>query len=153
MNNYEINEDTYAVIAENIGKTKIIEKGYDLSIENDAYQIMDESCKYYGSSYVGRIDAAKKILNCSYKLPILVEESSVLVFFPIKSSLLNDCCWINLNSIDNIEKVENKSLITFKNGKKILFDISKLSLENQIYRSSKLESIIFKRLNAKKKDN
>ena len=152
MINYEINEDTYAVISESIGKTKIIEKDYDITIDDDAYKVMDDSCKYYGSSYVGRIEATKSILNCSYKLPILVEESSVLIFFPTKSSLLDDCCWININSISNIEKVDNKSLITFKNGKKMLFDISKLSIENQIYRSSKLESTIFKRLNAKKRD-
>ena len=152
MKNYEINEETYAVIAEDLGKTKIIEKDYEYDIENDAYKIMDESCKYYGSSYKGRLEAAKSLLNCSYKLPIIVEESSVLIFFPIKSSLLDDCCWINLNSIQNIEKVDNKSQITFKNGKKVIFDISKLSLENQIYRSTKLESIIFKRINAKKRD-
>ena len=152
MDNYEINEETYAIISEDLGKTKVIEKEYEYSINKDAYKVMDESCKYYGSSYKGRIEAAKELLNCSYKLPIIVEESSVLIFFPIKSSLLDDCCWINLNSIKNIEKVDNKSKITFKNGKEILFEISKLSLENQIYRSSKLESIIFKRINAKKRD-
>ena len=152
MNNYEINEETYAIISKDIGKTTVIEKEHDYTIDNDAYKVMDESCKYYGSSYKGRLEAAKALLNCSYKLPILVEESSVLIFFPIKSSLLDDCCWINLNSIYNIEKVDNKSQITFKNGRKMIFDISKLSLENQIYRSTRLESIIFKRINAKKRD-
>ena len=39
-----------------------------------------------------------------------------------------------------------------KNGKEVILDVSKLSLENQIYRSSKLEAIIFKRINAKKRD-
>lgn len=152
MKEYEINEETYAVIAQDLGKTKIIEEKHEYDVEKDAYEVMDDSCKYYGSSYKGRLEAAKTILDCSYKLPILVEESSVLIFFPIKSSLLDDCCWINLNSIRNIEKVENKSKITFKNGKEVIFDISKLSLENQIYRSSKLESIIFRRINAKKGD-
>lgn len=149
MDNYEINEDTYAVISNQLGKTTIIEKNNDYTINNDAYNVMDENCKYYGSSYKGRLEAAKIILNCSYKLPILVEESSVLIFFPIKSSLLDDCCWINLNSIQNIEKIGNKSQVTFKNGKKMIFDVSKLSLENQIYRSSKLESIIFRRIKNK----
>jgi competence protein ComK len=152
MNNYEINEETYAVIAQNLGKTRIIEKDCEYEVIKDAYKVMDESCKYYGSSYKGRLEAAKELLNCSYKLPIIVEESSVLIFFPIKSSLLDDCCWINPNSIKSIEKLDNKSKITFKNGKELVFDISKLSLENQIYRSSKLESIIFKRINAKKRD-
>lgn len=152
MNNYEINEETYAIISKDIGKTTVIEKDNDYTIDNDAYKVMDESCKYYGSSYKGRLEAAKVLLDCSYKLPILVEESSVLIFFPIKSSLLDDCCWINLNSINSVEKIGNKSQITFKNGKKMVFDISKLSLDNQIYRSTKLESIIFKRINAKKRD-
>lgn len=152
MIDYEINEDTYAVISTEVGKTKIIEKNYEITIDGDAYKVMDDSCKYYGSSYMGRVEGAKKILNCSYKLPILVEESSVLVFFPTKSSLLDDCCWINLNSIRNIEKVDNKTKITFKNKKEMIFNVSKLSIENQIYKSSKLESTIFKRINDKKRD-
>lgn len=150
MENYEINEDTYAVIANSVGNSKVIEKECEYTVNNDAYKIMDESCQYYGSSYKGRLQAAKKILNCSYKLPILVEESSCLIFFPIKSSLADDCCWINLNSIKNVEKDGNGTKITFQNGQSITFDVSKLSLENQIYRSSRLESLIKKRINAKK---
>ena len=152
MKSYEINDDTYAIISTNQYKTKIIEKEYEYDINENAYKVMDDSCKYYGSSYKGRLEAAKKILDCSYKLPILVEESSALIFFPIKSSLLEDCCWININSIENIEKVDNKTKITFKNNQEIVFDISKLSLENQIYRSSRLESIIFRRINTKKRE-
>ena len=152
MNEYEINDETYAVISERFGRTKIIEKDNEYKVEKDAYKIMDDGCKYYGSSYKGRLEAAKEILECSYKLPILVEESSALIFFPIKSSLLDDCCWINLNSIKFIEKVDNKTKITFKNNKEEVFDISKLSLENQIYRSSRLESVIIKRIQSKKRD-
>lgn len=151
MEIYEIYEDTYAVLSEQLGKTKIIEKEGEYLVENDAYNVMDESCKYYGSSYKGRIKAAKTILNCSYKLPVLVEESSCLIFFPIKSSLLDDCCWINLNSIKKIEKINNKSKIIFINNRELILNISKLSLENQIYRSTMLESIITKRKNAKKR--
>ena len=94
MKNYEINDETYAVISQELGKTKIIEKEKDYDVEKDAYKVMDESCRYYGSSYQGRVVASKELLNCSYKLPIIVEESSVLVFFPIKSSWVpNSCCW------------------------------------------------------------
>lgn len=150
MENYEINEDTYAVLAEHIGKTKILEKDEEYIVNNDAYNIMDESCQYYGSSYKGRLKAAKSILECSYKLPILVEESSCLIFFPIKSSLSDDCCWINLNSVKKIEKYGKGSKIIFVNNKELIVDTSKLSLDNQIYRSTKLESIIKKRINAKK---
>lgn len=150
MENYEINEDTYAVLSEHVGKTKILEKDAEYIIHNDAYKVMDESCQYYGSSYKGRLTAAKNILECSYKLPILVEESSCLIFFPIKSSLLDDCCWINLNSIKKVEKKDTGSKIIFQNNKELIVNTSKLSLENQIYRAIKLESIIKKRISAKK---
>lgn len=148
---YEIGEDTYAVISEN-KKTKIIEKNKEIIVDNDAYTIMDDNCKYYGSTYLGRLQAGKILLNCSYKVPILIEESSALIFFPIKSSLDKDCCWINSNSIYNIEKIGEKSIVTFKNGRKKLFNISKYSLENQIYKSNRLEGIIFRRINEKKRD-
>lgn len=151
MENYEINEDTYVVMAKSVGETKIIEKDCEYTINNDAYKIMDESCQYYGSSYKGRLKAAKNLLECSYKLPILVEESSCLIFFPIKSSLLDDCCWINLNSIKRVEKVGKNSRIVFQNGQELILEISKLSLDNQIYRSTRLESLIKKRINAKKR--
>lgn len=152
MENYEINEDTYAVISSCVGKTQIIEKYGEQVINNDAYKVMDESCKYYGSSYKGRLTAAKCILDCSYKLPILIEESSCLIFVPTKSSLLDDCCWINLNSIKKTEKIGKKTKITFNNEKELIIEISKLSLDNQIYRATRLESLIKKRINAKKRD-
>ena len=152
MKNYELNEETYAVIGEKVGKTRVIEKEEDYSINNDAYKIMDESCQYYGSSYNGRLMASKKILDCSYKLPILVEESSRLIFFPIKSSLLEDCCWLNLNGIKKVQKHGRKTKIIFQNGKELIVDVSKLSIDNQIYRATMLESIILKRMNAKKRN-
>ena len=114
-------------------------------INQRAYEIMENSCEYYGSSYKGRLSAAKKMLNSSYKIPIVIEESENIIFFPTKSSLLEDCCWINHNYIKKYYKVENKIRIVFTNGEEREFDISKLSLENQIYRSSMLELISRKR--------
>ena len=145
MNYYEINDDTIAIIPIEYGKTRVIEKQKEYIVEKDAYIVMDDSCKYYGSTYKGRIKAAKEILNCSYKLPILVEESHNIVFFPTKSSLENDCCWINFNYIDCVEKCENKCIVKFSNNKQIMFDVSKLSIENQITRSTKLSYIIEQR--------
>lgn len=147
MNNYEINEDTIAVIPIEYNKTKIIEKDNEYLIEKNAYSIMDESCNYYGSTYKGRLNAAKKILNCAYKLPILVEESQNIIFFPTKSSLEEDCCWINFNYIKFVEKKDNKSLIKFKNDKDLLLNISKLSIDNQIIRSTRLCYILQQRKN------
>lgn len=151
MESYELNEETYAVIGNLQGNTKIIEKDDEYIINNTAYRIMDDSCQYYGSSYSGRLKASKKILDCSYKLPILVEETSRLIFFPIKSSLLEDCCWINLNCIKKVQRCGKNTKIIFQNEKEILVNVSKLSIDNQIYRATLLESVILKRINAKKR--
>ena len=151
MKNYEINDDTYAVIGKNLYKSKVIEKYNDYDVDKDAYSVMDESCEYYGSSYKGRLKSSKSILDCSYKLPIVVEESSFLIFFPIKSSLEEDCVWINVNKIKKIEKRDNKTNIIFENNKEMLVDASKMSIDNQIMRSTKLESLLRKRIEAKKR--
>ena len=45
MNNYEINEETMAVISTAKGKTKIIEEHHEYQINCDAYEVMDESWK------------------------------------------------------------------------------------------------------------
>lgn len=145
MKDYEINEETVAVIPIDYYTTKIIEQDKEYIVNKKAYEIMDDSCKYYGSTYKGRLNASKKILDCSYKLPILIEESSGIVFFPTRSSLEEDCCWLNFNCIKDIIKKQNSSLITFKNNKTILLNISKLSLENQILRATKLTYIIYQR--------
>lgn len=145
MNNYEINEETIAVMPVEYEKTKIIETNNEYIINSKAYSVMDQNCKYYGSTYSGRLKAAKEILNCSYKLPILVEESQTIIFFPTKSSLEDDCMWINFNFIKEIKKCDKGSEIYFKNNKSIKTNISKLSIENQISRSTRLSYIVEQR--------
>lgn len=145
MVNYEINEDTLAVLYNGYDKTKVIEINNEYEFDSKAYKIMEYNCEYYGSTYVGRIKAAKKILNCSYKIPVLVEESNSLIFFPTMSSLSEECSWINYGAIQSYKKKGGNIEIEFINNKKLLLDMSKLSLENQLARSSRLESITRKR--------
>lgn len=145
MKEYEINEKTMAIIPINYCQTLVKEYENEYVVEKNAYEIMENSCEYYGSTYKGRLTAAKKMLNSSYKLPIIIEESENIIFFPTKSSLLEDCCWINYNFIKKYEKYGNRVKITFKNNEEIEVDMSKLSLDNQISRSSMLELTYRKR--------
>lgn len=145
MKEYEINEETMAVIPISYYQTLVKETDNEYVVDKKAYEIMEDSCEYYGSTYKGRLTAAKKILNSSYKIPIIIEESENIIFFPTKSSLLEDCCWINYNFIKKYERNGKKVKIIFKNNEEIEVDMSKLSLENQISRSSMLELISRKR--------
>lgn len=145
MKEYEINEETMAIIPLGYYQTLVKELNNEYVVDKKAYEIMEDSCEYYGSNYKGRLSAAKKILNSSYKIPIVIEESENIIFFPTKSSLLEDCCWINYNYIKKYEKSGKNVKIIFQNNEEIEVDMSKLSLDNQISRSTMLELISRKR--------
>lgn len=142
---YEINEETIAIIPIDSSNTKVIELTKEYVIPQGTFEILEENCEYYGSTYDGRIKAAQKILNFSYKLPLLIEESEKIIFFPTKSSSSNECCWINHNFVKKREKCGKNTRVLFQNGKEEEFNISKLSFENQLLRAGMLDAMITKR--------
>ena len=142
MNCYEINEDTLAIIPYSETKSRIIEKYREFIVDKTPYEIITYSCLYFGSSYEGRLSATKYLLGISYKSPILIEESRNLIFFPTNSPKLQDCSWISLKSIVDYKRDNNKSIILFDNNVRLTLDISFGSLENQIMRASRLDSML-----------
>lgn len=146
---YEINDETIAIIPIDSSTTKIIELTKEYVIPQSTFEILEENCEYYGSTYDGRIKAAQKILNFSYKIPLLVEESEKIIFFPTKASSSNECCWINHNFVKKREKCGKNTKVLFQNGKEEEFKISKLSFENQLLRAGMLDAMITKRLRQK----
>lgn len=144
---YEINEETLAVISISEKKAKVLEQNKEYLVEKSAYEIMDDSCKYFGSSYEGRVSGAKSMLEANYKLPVIVEESRKMIFFPTESPLLPKCMWISLKHYDHMVNDDTCTKIYFKNGTVINTNISKASLNNQVLRSTRLESILNYRRN------
>ena len=122
MEKYEINKETAAIVGINEKFTKIVEKENDYFINDIAYEVMDYSCQYFGSSYLGRVDGSKRILGANYKLPIIVEESNDLIFFPISSPDSPKCIWISLKWYDSVDVEDGKTFIKLKNGKKIILE-------------------------------
>lgn len=145
MLKYEINDETVALMPIDSSKTRVIELTKEYIIPQSSFSIMEENCEYYGSTYEGRIKAAQKILNFSYKIPLLVEETEKLIFFPTKAALSEDCCWINHNYVKTREKCGKNTKVVFKNGQEIQFSISKLSFENQLLRAGMLDVLITNR--------
>ncbi len=144
MKDYEINDDTLAIIpGKDMWDSVIVEDTYNYEIKMKPLEIVDYSCKYFGSSYEGRKIGAGEMLNSGYKLPIMVEDSKNLIIFPTISPLADDCSWISLKNIKSYSKVNNtKTKVEFKNGKTLTFNISYNSFNNQVMRASRLESII-----------
>ena len=138
MNSYEINEDTLAIIPKNNKITIVYEKYNNYIVKQNIKEILNNSCKYFGSTLDGRKIASSSLLNINYKVPIIIEESSNMVFFPTSSIKSNKCSWISLNNIDRFERNYRGSKIYFNNGNFIIFPISYGILNNQILRSSRL---------------
>ena len=140
---YEINKGTLAVVPNAEIGSLVYEDDERYVINQTPFSIMEDSCMYFGSTYEGRKQGAKKILNAEYKIPIVVEDSNNLIVFPTTSPYSDDCCWISLKRVKNIEKIDaNNTKIIFDNNKEIIIDCSFRSLENQISRASRLDIIL-----------
>lgn len=135
---YEINKDTCALIPKGENTTEVIEIGKRFIINTSTLELLKKSCEYYGSTLEGRIKGSENQLGMRYKLPLIIEGSNEIIIFPTSSRENESCCWIALNHIKDYQKVDNNSLITFLNQEQYLFPISFTSLENQIFRATKL---------------
>ena len=139
---YEISKGTLAIVP-NEEKSVVYEDGERYIIDETPFNIMEESCLYFGSSYEGRKKGAKKILGAEYKVPIVIEDSDNLIIFPTTSPQSKDCAWISLKRVKNIEKVDcYNTKVIFDNDKEIIVDCSFRSLENQLSRASRLDLIL-----------
>lgn len=148
---YEINEGTLAVVSLGSSKSKIYEDKKEYIVDSTPFEIIDYSCKYFGSSYEGRKEGTKSILNIDYKVPIIIEGTNNLIFFPTSSPYSIDCCWISLKDIKNVREYKDKGCeITFNNNKKVIIPVSKRMINNQILRASRLDLIL---RNRKKEKN
>lgn len=140
--NYEINEGTLAILAKN-KKSLILEDDKKYVVDSLPFDVVDHSCKYFGSSYEGRKEGTKEILHINYKVPIIVDNSRNLIFFPTNSPLSDDCSWLSLKSIKSIKEGSfNTTDVIFNNGVSINIPVSKRTMDNQILRASRLDLIM-----------
>lgn len=147
---YEISNGTLAIVPNEEESSLVYEDEERYIIEQKPFKIMEESCKYFGSTYEGRKDSAKEILGAEYKVPIVVEDSENLVVFPTTSPFSEDCVWISLKRVKKFEKIDTcNTRIVFDNNKEIIVPCSYRSIENQISRASRLDYILRMRKNKK----
>lgn len=119
MDKYIINENTLALLTVD-NKVKVVEKYIDFYIEGSLNNIINDSCIYYGSTFLGRMHSAKSLLGISTKLPIIISEKKELIFFPTNSYKNTNCVWINYIEVDKYYSINSKELIiTFLNKKNL----------------------------------
>ena len=148
LNEYEINTDTVAIIPIGEEISKVYEKDEEYVINKSTNKIIESNCRFYGSSYKGRCEGTKYLTGIKSKFPIIIEESRDII--PTGSIRSYDNCWLSLNNIKNYKKSSFGTEITFINNKKITFDISLYSIDNQYYRATMLKSKLNDKKNLKK---
>jgi len=145
---YEFNRGTLAIVPNEKESSLVYEDDERYIVNNHPYKIMEDSCKYFGSSYKGRKEGARDILGAEYKVPIILEDSSNLIVFPTTSPLADDCVWISLHRLKKFERIDvNNTKIIFDNDKEIIVPCSYRTIENQVSRASRLDLIMRKRKN------
>ena len=101
LDQYEINKSTLAVLPIDESSSRVLEEEAEYIVNKSTTDVINDSCKYFGSSYKGRNEGTKSLIGGNYKLPILIEESREIIFFPTSSPKLEECAWISLNNLKN----------------------------------------------------
>ena len=141
--NYEVSKGTLAIVPNDFNSSVVYEDNDRYLVNQTPFEVMESSCLYFGSSYVGRKEGAKSILGAEYKVPILIDDSDNIILFPTTSPLSQDCVWISLKHILKHERIDsNNTKIVFDNGKEIIVPVSFRTIENQISRAARLDYII-----------
>lgn len=146
MKNYEISEETLAIMPMDSGSRNIIyEENDTFETTETALKIIKHSCEEYGCTYSGRIKGSKKLIGCSGKTPLVIKGGTDIIFFPISSPRNKDCAWISFNNIKDYHKKDKITIIQFNNGKKMQTDISYGVFNNQYLKAMKLFFILMKK--------
>lgn len=136
---YEIDLSTLMLIGLDDVSTKVVTADNEFIIKESCKKIMDNSCRFFGSSLTDRIKATNRLVNMASKTPIVVEESRNIIFFPLKSTREKNNIWISFNNLDTYTKDGNKTILIFKNGKQISLNFSYYIIDNQVTRSIMLD--------------
>lgn len=124
-------------------KSKVVENYITYIINQTPFEIINESCKNYGSSFIGRCESTEYLTGVKYKCPIVISEVKEIIMFPTLSAKCVNCVWINYHGILKYYNSKPKELtIILKNNRRIFLELSNRIISNQIFKSSRLESVI-----------
>ena len=136
---YEIDLSTLMLIGINDESTKVVTTESEYIINCNSKKIIDNSCKFVGSTLQERCNMTKRLINIKSKSPVIIEESRNIIFFPLKSVREKCNIWISFNNLEKYIKQEEKTVFIFKNKKEFILDFSYYIIDNQVTRSLMLD--------------
>lgn len=148
FDNYEINVETLLIIPIGKEKSKIYEVDGEFIVKMSPLTIIKNSCLFFGSSYEGRKEGTKNLIGVDMKVPIVIEDSKNIIFFPTSSCIHKNSIWVSYQNLLKYSKFNDFSTILyFKNHESIKVEAKYNLIDNQIIRCIKLETLLIKRKN------
>ncbi|HJV17246.1 MAG TPA: competence protein ComK [Bacillales bacterium] len=109
--------------------------------------IIKKSCEYFSSSYEGRKDGTKQLIGITHKVPIAIDPSNFIYFFPTTSPNRSECIWVSHEHVLKYHRIaSNQTEVTFQNKQSYIFPISYSSFENQLLRTALLRTKLMQRI-------
>lgn len=152
--NFEVTPLTYAVLSQELEAgelaTYVLDEKQEYIIPTTPTKIIEQACRYYGSSLKGRVEGTKEISEIFYKPPIAINPSNGMFFFPTSSPRLKTCSWIAHSHILTLHPKEDQRTteIVFKNGRKVIVPVSYGSITNQLQRTAQFRYELENRLSS-----
>jgi len=152
ITHHEINPQTMAILANHkenrrTNSSHILEESREYIVHISPTKVIDNACKFFGSSLKGRLDGTRDISGITHKSPIVIDPTSGMYFFPTFSPVNAKCSWIAHSHVEMIiPKEKNHTKVVFKNGQRIVFDVSYGSMMNQIHRTAQFRYSLEERI-------
>lgn len=156
LEEFEVTSSTMAIIGKGkVGQlgaySIVLEYEGELVVNKKSLFIIDQSCKYFGSSLKGRQAGTKEVSGITHKQPIAIDPTSGIYMFPTISPLKDECVWISHTYVKEVRASGEKgSTIVFKNNRTIDVGVSKGSLNNQINKTAQFRFKLENRIKPKK---
>lgn len=155
VKDYDVNSETMALLPHydryaNL-KTIVLEEYSHFIVPVAPKRIIDESCRYYGASYEGRLEGIKRLMGITKKAPIAISAELGIFFFPLESPKNDTCVWLSHSHIEEIVQNEKRQTqILFTNGQSFTVAASKNQVEIKILRTAQYRHLLQKRTTAQK---
>lgn len=147
---YNVNRFTMAILPLEEGDStysKVLETDKEIIVKAKPLELIDRSCRYFGSSYEGRKAGTKEATGITHKPPIVVDPASSIYFFPTSSSSKLHCAWLSHGYVDKYDSINYYDTeVLFVNGDKTTVSVSKHSFQTQLYRTAQLRTVISSRI-------
>jgi competence protein ComK len=147
---YEVNPYTMFIKPVVYG-SKVYSQIYELEDEYlspfKPLDIIKKSCEYFSSSFEGRKDGTKQLIGVTHKVPIVIDPTNFIYFFPTTSPTRSECIWISHEHIMSYRRTDSRqTMVTFQNKQSFNLPISYSSFENQMFRTALLRTKLMQRI-------